>query len=326
MCSCTLKVDINGDVRRLPNWPQCLGDSAELAAPSMQLIIEAVVKLHELTASEGHALAFSCKDEQGCFVVLDDGILPEMLVLASQNAGIFRLTASSQQQPGVRGQAFAEPLPGRETAEETPHAQRAMGSIQNLAGALAGRLNEVRGHASERASGLAEHWAEARVRVGSATATAAGRLAHAQEDIQAVGARAAETWTQACDAFRESHRGVQQVQEDILKRAFGTDHDTAADTDAAPSGGPVPSTAMKVATIAGGALGVAVACRVSPLRVSRLAAVGLATAVVAGATGHTNSSCTQNVPAQVHVTHPEESSPATAAPTEESRSVTGSDQ
>jgi len=317
MASWTLKVDFDGDVRRLPNWPHCLSNNAGPVDPSMQLIVEAVMQLYELTANGGHALVLSCKDEQGSCVILDDGILQEMLALAPQHADIFRLTASSQQQPGIRGEGIAEPLPTVEAADETPHVQRAMGSIQNLAGALAGRLNTVRGRASERASGLVEQWMDACVKVDNA---ASMRLANANEDIRAVGARAVETCTQACNAFREGHRGVQQVQEDMLNRAFGTDRDTATDPNAAPSSESGDSTAMKVATVAGAALGVAAACSAPALRVSRFAAVGLAAVAVARAAGHTSSSGTQNVPTQTCTVHPEEGRPTATTLGEDSPS------
>mmetsp|Transcript_31599 Transcript_31599/g.73681 ORF Transcript_31599/g.73681 Transcript_31599/m.73681 type:complete len:599 (+) Transcript_31599:88-1884(+) len=103
----TLKVDLDGDVRRYPSW------LVEGGSPSFSLVSQAVSRLYSLSEEDTQALTFKYRDDEGDLCTLTPSTLQDAVTLCSASRTL-RLVASrpkpSQAHVSAGFGGFAAPM------------------------------------------------------------------------------------------------------------------------------------------------------------------------------------------------------------------------
>mmetsp|Transcript_39190 Transcript_39190/g.124573 ORF Transcript_39190/g.124573 Transcript_39190/m.124573 type:complete len:339 (-) Transcript_39190:215-1231(-) len=203
-CSWTLKVELNGELRRLRHWP------AEGQEVTVAAVRAAIGRLYNLDSEASAMLVLKYKDDEGDVCTLTEHTLPDALFLATKSARTLRLMCALGCQAGstIAAAARADSTGALEASTANgpslePTQPPTEGDPESLAAMVRSQISR---RADEARAGVAELHAAAMQPGGlrEYSATLQGRLA---ERVTEARAAAREARGAASGAYRQASHG-----------------------------------------------------------------------------------------------------------------------
>lgn len=311
----TLKIDFEGDVRRLRGWPD------NEAVPTMESLQSAIALLFDLNLAQQDQLSLKYIDEEGDLCTLVEPTLKDALQIAA-DLGVLRLNAVCKEagdatsrvpQPPESGPLAAEPIPQTEAVEAVLQSEARIQLEEHLASVKSvehGAIESVAApaHSLHDLAEIVRH--SVSERVSQAGRFAKDGLDNANIARQNISEQLSETGCNVSDQLSETRHSVSgqlseagRITRERLRDArphvsSGVTYFTeqvkddfkSTSKDMKEAFGPEGSRGRnfgKVCAVAGAAAGVIAVTRLAPVRAARLAA--LSVAAVAGAAGAVSS-------------------------------------